>query len=457
MNDNTANIDTTNVVIDTKPSYIFNKSFVVNKLIRTLEYNYEFENVDGLNNWPIVVIPRSGSFVATSKSQQLDTTVIFCTNTGVCDDTNPDVLPYKLDYSCGLNNKDLLFTTLRVKVNEKGTNDYIYSSGQHVECIDCLNVPHISFSGNMSLDQNSSNYTHVVASIHDLQSGQYYEWSYNNISSNWPATISPISGSFIANEPTYEINTLVSFCQNSSCSGSPGYLNFTTDHMSYVNKYVNLGFSINSNSHCYFDNANYTLNVKCKDCLPFPHISFSTQSLSLKDHCSDLNVNISGLDNYQGYDYFFDAHASNWPITISPISGSFVTANNQSVNIPFKVAFCGSEALCSGNPNLINYNIDYNKLYTNTECEKYAYIRYNLVKSSNFSVQSLVGNTAIPDNPSIQSEFLKISCDSCLGSDIADAPIILSTIDTNSSDSIPTNTVIVNTGIANAGFSSGMN
>ena len=434
LNDVAVDVTTTT---STRPNFIFNTSFVVNKLIRTLEYDYEFENVDGLNNWPIVVIPRSGSFVATSKSQQLDTTVIFCTNTGICNDSNPDVLPYKLDYSCGLNNKDLLFTTLRVKVNEKGTNDYIYSSGQHIECIDCLNVPNVSFSGNMSLDKNSSHYTHIVTSIEELQPGQYYEWSYNNISSNWPCTVSPLSGSFIANGPTYNIDTVVSFCKNSSCSGSPGYLDFTTDHMSYVNKYINLGFSINSNNHCYFDNANYSLNVNCKDCLPFPQISFSNQSLSLNDHCSDLNVSISGLDYYQGYDYFFDAHSSNWPMTISPISGSFVTSNNQSVNMPFKVAFCGSEALCSGNPDLINYNIDYNKLYTNTECEKYAYVRYNLVKSSNFSIQYLADNPVVPNNPSIQSEFLKISCDSCFGDGVGQSPIIISTLDYEPDNILP--------------------
>jgi hypothetical protein len=404
-----------------KPKYIFNNKFSINKLIKTLEYEYIFENVYGFNNWPVAVIPRSGSFIATSKTQQIEPTIIFCTNTGVCDSSNPDILPYKLDYSCGLKNKDLLFANIRLKVNEKNTNDHhIYSSGQYIECIDCLSTISGIFSGNMDLNKDSSSYTKIVVEIEGLVPGQIYDWSYEKIASNWPVTISPLSGSFVANYTNYNVDSIVGFCKNSSCSGSQGYLDFVSDHLSDTTKYVSLNFAINSNDHCYFDNGNSSLMITCNDCITRPRISFSNDTLVLKNNCENIEILLSGLEPYTEYNYYFSTHYANWPMTISPISGSFITSNNISLTIPFKVAFCGSESLCSGDPNLIDYAINYNRLYTDTSCEKYAYIQYNLLEAPNFSIQNNQLNYL--SNPTIQSDLLSIFCTNCLGSGISQIP-----------------------------------
>lgn len=398
----------------TKPAYIIQTEFQINKLIKTLEYDYEIETADGIGNWPVVVIPKSGSFISNSKNRIISATVIFCPNTGVCDSSNPDVLPYNIDYSCGFKNKDLLFTNLRLKVNEKNTTDYVYSPTQHIECVNCLVFPEVNFSGNMTLDTTTQNTTLISTSLSGLVPGQQYFWSFNNQASNWPATISPISGSFISSKDTHNIDSIISFCKDASCSSLPGYISYIKDEGSNLYKYINLNFILNSDNHCYFDNANYSIVVTCKDCIPGPTISFDNSKLSLENNCADVDISLSGLESYQGYDYYFSSRASNWPTTISPISGSFVTTNNTSLNMPFKISFCGSETLCSGDPNLIDYNINYDQLYSNTSCAKYAYIQFNLTKTPNFTIQN--DNIVSPANPVIQSDVISISCEDCLGS-----------------------------------------
>jgi hypothetical protein len=422
--------------------YVLSNKFNVSKLIKTVEYDYEIE-LDGTpGNWPVVVIPRSGSFTATSRNREIETTIIFCPNTGICGENNPDVLPYNIDYSCGFKNKDLLFTNLRLKVNEKNTNDYIYSDTKHIECVNCLVSPEVSFSGNTLLDSTTQNITNISTSLSGVVPGQQYFWSFNNQASNWPTTISPSSGSFISSKDTYNIDCIISFCKDVSCSGLPGYIDYTKDEGSSSYKYLNLNFILDSDNHCYFNDANYGLMVTCTDCISRPTILFDNNKLSLENNCADIDILLSGLEPYQGYDYYFSSHSANWPITVSPISGSFITSKNTSLKMPFKIAFCGSETLCSGDPNLIDYNINYNQLYSDTSCSKYAYVQYNLLKTPNFTVQN--DNSILPANPVVQSDIISISCEDCFGSQV---PKVNSKIDisvspnvSGPSPSVPTGT-----------------
>jgi len=422
----------TNHYHDMHNNYIVSKNFIVNKLIKTLEYNYEIE-LDGTpGNWPVVVIPRSGTFIANSKNKEINATIIFCPNTGICGPNNPDVLPYNIDYSCGFKNKNLLFTNLRLKVNEKGTDDFIYSDTKHVECVDCLASPKASFYGDTMLNRETDNITTITTKLSGLIPGQQYFWFFNKKASNWPTTIYPISGSFISSENTYNINSIISFCKDASCSGSLGYIEYDQDDNSSIYKHLNLNFILNSDDHCYFDNADYSLMVTCKDCISRPKVLLNIEKLSLENNCTDIDVVVSGLDPYQHYSYNFTSYSANWPITISPISGSFSTSNNTSLTMPFKVAFCGSESLCSGDPNLINYHINYDKLYSDTSCEKYAYIQYNLSKISNLTTQN--DSLIFPSNPIAQSEVIRVSCKDCSKSHITK---IDNVINTNMSYDVP--------------------
>lgn len=45
--------------------YVRPISFTVNKLIKTVDYEYEIENDEYAGNWPVAVLPRSGEFTAS--------------------------------------------------------------------------------------------------------------------------------------------------------------------------------------------------------------------------------------------------------------------------------------------------------------------------------------------------------------------------------------------------------
>lgn len=392
--------------------YIISKQFVVNKLIKTLNYQYEIELDGNPGNWPVVVVPRSGEFIAQSKSKQVDAVIIFCPNTGVCNSGNNDVLPYNLDYSCGLQNKDLLFTNLRLKVNEKNTTDYIYSDTHLIECAECLKVTKIDVSGfsmktnqpsSFMMDKNTENVIKIKTEFSDLVPGQEYYWSYNCTSSNWPTVISPPSGSFISAKDTYSIDSVFTFCSDETlCTGLNGYFNYTSTNISNDYKFANINLTINNDEHCYFNESIHTINLYCDDCIPSPEVKFDTNPIALSVPCTDISIALTGLQAHTTYTYNFESYRSNWPTIISPISGTFRTLSNHSIDLPFKLSFCGSEVLCSGDANLMNYDINYNKMYTNTDCDKFSFILFNLYLASD------------SDNNLLSNNLLKVYCNNCL-------------------------------------------
>lgn len=413
------NYTTSNTI--TPASYNIPTKFTINKLIKTITYEYEIELDGNAGNWPIVVVPRSGEFYATSKTKEINALVIFCPNTGVCDSGNPDVLPFNLDYSCGLQN-NLLFTNLRVKINEKGSSDYVYSNTNHIECTDCLKPIDISLLGtnlkdntsnnSFMLDSKTENVIKIQSKLSDIMPGQQYSWSFNKIVSNWPVTLTPASGTFTPSTAQYSIDSVLTFCKDSSCSGLNGYIPFSNSSFSNDYKFISLDLVVNNDDRCHFGNNVQTLNVYCNDCIPTPKVSFGLDSSTLIKPCTDINVNLTELQSYQTYTYNFSTYRSNWPVVISPISGTFTTSYNHSTVLPFKLSFCASEAICSGDPNLLTYNINYNKLYTNTECDKFAYIKFDL------KTQADPSNNLLVDN------LLKLYCNDCVNIDSTNLPVI---------------------------------
>ena len=402
-------------------SYNVPTKFTINKLIKTIIYEYEIELDGNPGNWPVVVVPRSGEFIATSRTKEIDALVIFCPNTGVCDSGNPDVLPFNLDYSCGLQN-NLLFTNLRVKVNEKNSNEYIYSNTRHIECTDCLKPIDMSLLGvNLKNNENNNSLmlTEATENVIKLQTkflnvmpGQQYSWSFSRVTSNWPVTVTPASGTFTASNHEYVADSVLTFCRDSSCSGINGYMTYNTSNFSNDYKFITLNVTINNNDRCHFNNNTKTLSVYCNDCIPTPKVSFGSENILTTKPCTDISVSLSGLESYKTYLYNFSTYRANWPTLISPISGSFATSYNHDTSLPFKLSFCGSEAICSGDANLLSYNIDYNKLYTNTECDKFAYIKFNL------STQNEPGTNLLVNN------LLKIHCDDCINTSSNNLPTI---------------------------------
>jgi hypothetical protein len=387
---------------DNRPPYIKEINFQVNKLIKTLEYDYEIDVGNAPGNWPVVAIPRSGSFIANNRTETINSTIIFCPNTGICGTDNPDALPYNIDYSCGFKNKDLLFTNLRLKVNEKNTNDYIYSNIQHIECEECLTNTIVQFSGYSAIDNTENNslvLTSDTKNILKLQTyltglipGQSYNWYYSNNSSNWPITIVPLSGSFIAPNKTFNLNSLITFCENIFCSGSPGYLSFTEDHLSLEHKYINLNFTINNEEHCFIDNPSYNLNIYCDNCIETKNQTHLFKTNVAPGNYAVINGKFSNLVPNQIYDYSFEPIGGNWPIKLYPTSGSFV-AKTETYDVMSDVIFCCPSGGCE--ESVFAQNIETNSYLNNN---LYYNIRLNLIKNDQIlSYDESSVNSNLPD------------------------------------------------------------
>lgn len=296
-------------------------------LIRRLDYSYEIESVGG--NWPVVVVPSSGSFVASSKTGSIDAQVLFCSDASVCPDSNPDVMNYNIDYSSMINNNNL-FTIIRAKIFEKGTSgsDAVFSKEKLVDCQDCITQPIVTIPSFLSLNSGKtfSNTTPSSTTpkpsgsglgalslvsetvtdfdtdkltsqfdieISNLKSNTWrsskYNYTITNDMSNWPVSVFPVSGTIVANTDNITIPTKLRFCPNpidpsdldnldfsilSAPSGGPEYAFTNCD----PSKDMIAILRVKLEPHSSFEPTYYSnqMIVRCDDCVVRPTISLYT-------------------------------------------------------------------------------------------------------------------------------------------------------------------------------------
>jgi hypothetical protein len=108
----------------------------------------------------------------------------------------------------------------------------------------------------------------------------------------------------------------------------------------------------------------------------------------------NLNYTLSGLVPYENYNYTIENIDANWPVKISPLSGSISSSSN-SIKIASKITFCDSlnSNVCSG---FMNYNTG---VFKNGD-DPYAHVRIKLTSN-------------ILDNP-IYSDSDTIVCSGCV-------------------------------------------
>lgn len=223
--------------------------------IKRLDYEYIVEGLGG--NWPVVITPHSGAFVASSKSGSIDAQAMFCPNTGVCLKSSPDVMDYNINYTNIANNSANLFSIIRAKIFEKGSNgtDAIYSKSFLLQCNGCVKKPivtipnYLSFSisdnttpedpqpdpqpdpsgGNSQVGVSGMHYTDTLATsdtdmdkikeftinIRNLDmNNNKYTYIIQNDFNNWPISVFPISGQIISNTSSIDIPVKVKFCKD---------------------------------------------------------------------------------------------------------------------------------------------------------------------------------------------------------------------------------------------------
>jgi hypothetical protein len=105
-------------------------------LIPNTLYSYNFSALD--SNWPSILKPISGSFIANSTTETIVSQLMFCSPSGRCPSGTPNLLDYTLDSSAEKDfNQKKLHTNLVLNLNSE-CGDSVSSKECVIECNGCL-------------------------------------------------------------------------------------------------------------------------------------------------------------------------------------------------------------------------------------------------------------------------------------------------------------------------------
>jgi len=249
-------------------------SGVVSNIRPNETYTYEFQSLH--TNWPVSIMPLSGTVIPSSKSYSIDADLTFCPslNTGLCPDGQAGLLDYTAMEGCSINNTDpkSLYQLKLVPTSFEGNT--VYSNSAKALCDDCIRK--ITFdTENYTSSLDDTNVHEFEIALSGLTAGQQYTYSIMPLESNWPTLfITPTGYDFTAYDNTVTIPNSMQFCPTSGfCPpGADGVVPYTQP-IKIVNKYFSSFYiRVSPATDCH-DNINLDSNnsrqmtVYCNDCL----------------------------------------------------------------------------------------------------------------------------------------------------------------------------------------------
>ena len=249
-------------------------SGVVTNIRPNETYTYEFESLH--TNWPVSIMPLSGTVIPSTKTYSIDADITFCPslNTGLCPDGQAGLLDYTAMEGCSINNTDpkSLYQLKLVPTSFEGNT--IYSNSAKAVCDGCIRS--ISFdTENYTSSLEDTNVHEFEIALSGLTAGQQYTYSIMPLESNWPTLfITPTGYDFTAYDSTVTIPNSMQFCPTSGfCPpGADGVIPYTQP-IKIVNKYFSSFYvRVSPATDCH-DNLNLDSNnsrqmtVYCNDCL----------------------------------------------------------------------------------------------------------------------------------------------------------------------------------------------
>jgi hypothetical protein len=244
---------------------------------------------------------------------------------------------------------------------------------------DLNKLPYIEPVPNITLDKSNGNYAYLQFNISGLQPYEQYSYKFNNISSNWPTIIHPLSGTIKPSDTIASISAVANLCKTSGdCSSDSNLLNYTIDshgvNLDNLYSIFNLeiqpisfsGLSVNSNS----------VRLQCKSCLPqllvsIPSVGILSSTNATIPASNDpipvisgdnrfftFKASIAGLEPNQSYNYVYRSIDGNWPAAImTPISGT-IKPNSNSLDLQTTISFCANTGVCpSSVKGLLNFSL----------------------------------------------------------------------------------------------------
>jgi hypothetical protein len=242
-------------------------------------YKYVFQTVS--SNWPIIMGPISGLLKPSEEQDSINTTLTFCSSSGMCTSGTIGLLPPTTDnnQSCLISNNIVHkpYATLQMSLEPvASTNDFTILSKQFtVSCDDCLPRLNVVMPTDPVSLSGHNNYCHdVITMVSGLVPNQTYSYSFKSVVGNWPAVMTPSTGLFKASKTSSEIRSRLAFCPTPIiCSGgTPGILDYDLNSYQYLfdntcGKFVTIELSVQENSCGSLEGISDRLTIYCLDCL----------------------------------------------------------------------------------------------------------------------------------------------------------------------------------------------
>lgn len=354
-------------------------------------YYYTFHGLDG--NWPVMLSNISGTIVPSRRDNNiLNSRVTFLESSGLyVSDNNRVIEPV----SCAAD-KDLYSVIYASFVAASSPNEAIKTDNIFISCNNCLPTPKINDITDIALTGSSQETLNI--NLENLYKNTRYNYMFHSVNGNWPVNISSLSGSFIANSPSFNLKTKIKFCESTGiCYGSSNsILNSEIACLNTNDKYFT-GYLYLSPVDCpQSSSTSNHFTINCENCVNrlsaslLPSDTTTTQNYDLIAQFSNLTVG-------KTYNYSYDGVYGNWPVVVDPASGSFI-ARSDSHTVSNKVVFCFPTGDAVGQPGLLDYTI-------NSINQDYGY------KFSKF--RSFIVDSQCSDINAYSNEFT-LTCDGCL-------------------------------------------
>jgi hypothetical protein len=333
----------------TEPSkgHIQDLSAPVKGLIKRLEYKYEIEGLGA--NWPLAIVPISGTFIAASRTADIKAKAVFCPSIALCPSDSPEVLAYNPHYSYGVDKtKNLLFSTVRAKVSELNANsDFLYSEPITLSCSNCLPQvgPIVMLPDTIVLDDDTKNTITISGIASGISPDIRYSYIFKVLDSTWPVNLYPISGTAQSNTDQLKLFSQLVFCKTSGlydtdmCSDSDQRATVSLELLPLPDDFETVSILTADDTEKLVSNNSL---IHCNNCLPAnPKITLP-DTLTLNNSTKNTTAitgTISGISPYTRYSYLFKVLDTTWPIELYPISGTAYT-NGDECKVSTQLVFC---------------------------------------------------------------------------------------------------------------------
>lgn len=240
--------------ISLSSSNIANISGSFSGLVPNTLYSYTFECLD--SNWPSVLKPISGSFIASSSTDSIVSQLMFCSPSGDCVSGTDGLLSYNIDSSAEKAfNQKKLYTDLRlVLTSECGdTTSTKKCSIECNNCLPCIRYANILFqdSPTITLDNDCCQGQKLVrVNVSNAIPGDRYTYIFSSVTGIGvnSLTFNPNSGEiYFGSGGVGTINTI---CNVDLMNHSQTLLNCELTHTNTSNKVIDTVVLVCNESSC---------------------------------------------------------------------------------------------------------------------------------------------------------------------------------------------------------------